>query len=255
MKSTPNDIKRYFENTKVIKPAHNPPLRFFLKKPTFFNRVDAIFSPDKFSLDEVDVVVTERIIEFPFVFRVLEKREGMKVFEFGCANSLLSYQLVNSGYSVTGIDLREYRLPNKNFEFIKGNLFDVDLPKNQFDAVIAVSALEHIGLAAYKEKQNSQHSDKKAVEIFHDLLKPNGQLIFTVPAGLYEEHRFFRIYDENSLIRLLEKFSINMIEYYAKYNNTEWEEVSEKEIIKYSWKEKYNGNGSFGVACISATAS
>jgi len=254
MKSTIKDLKRFIENSKVIIPTYNPPLRFFLQKPSFINRVDAVLSPDKFTLDELNIIVTERVIEFPFVFRVLKKGEGMKVFEFGCANSLLSYQLVNSGYMVSGIDLRDYKLPNRNFTFIKGNLFEVNLPKNQFDAVIAVSALEHIGLAAYKEKQNPNHTDAKAVEIFHEILKPNGQLIITVPAGLKDEHHFFRIYDDDSLVQLLNKFSIEKKEYYAKYNNTDWERISENEIVKYSWKEKYNGNGSFGVGCISAIA-
>ena len=54
---------------------------------------------------------------------------------------------------------------------------------------------------------------------------------------------------------ILSSFKIINKEFYAKYNNYEWEQVSAKEIGEYSWKEKYDGNGAFGVACVSARLS
>ena len=118
---------------------------------------------------------------------------------------MLSYQLASCGFSVTGIDFRGYELSHRNFTFIQGNLFHIELPTDKFNAVIAVSALEHIGLAAYGEQAEPGQTDKRAVEIFTQMLLPEGQLILTVPAGKRDENRFFRIYDDEMIENLLSR--------------------------------------------------
>jgi hypothetical protein len=45
-----------------------------------------------------------------------------------------------------------------NFYFVKRNIRKTDLPNGYFDAVVAVSTIEHIGVL-----ENDQEGDKKAI--------------------------------------------------------------------------------------------
>ncbi len=252
MKATFSDMKRFFAKSKNVLPDFNTPVRYRLQKPTLLNRVDALLAPEKFPIQDLILIVTERVIEYPFVFRNLLPQKGNKVLDFGCAESLLSYQLLSNGYLVTGVDLRDYHIPLKNFKFIQGDIFDIEWTENEFDAVTAISAVEHIGLSGYGNIPQDDQTDLRALKVFSQILKPGGQLLLTVPAGACGENAFFRVYDDTRLDKILSGFEIDRIEYYAKYDSCEWQQVDASEISKYSWIDKYNGNGAFGVACVSA---
>lgn len=85
-------------------------------------------------------------------------------------------------------------------------------PDENFDAVIAVSTIEHIGLGAYGDPVQ-EGADSKAIKEIHRVLKPGGRLILTTP--YCAEYRLApwrggqeRYYDETTLQRLLGSFEI-----------------------------------------------
>ena len=53
-------------------------------------------------------------------------------------------------------------------------------PDENFDAVIAVSTIEHIGLGAYGDPFQ-EGADARVVKEIHRVLKPGGRLILTTP--------------------------------------------------------------------------
>ena len=91
-----------------------------------------------------------------------------------------------------------------------------------FDQVICISTFEHIGLA---RDIDDKHGDAKAMKEMFRILKKDGSAIITVPYGIDKkpEHR---IYDKNSLAKLVSAFSVTKTEFY-RFDTGKWIKCSQ----------------------------
>jgi len=167
---------------------------------------------------------SERVVEIPFVLENINSQENSKILDFGCARSPLPLYLANKGYKVIGSDLRDYNLKHPNFKFIKGDFMKIDFSKQYFDVIISVSVLEHVGLEKYGSNK-FERGDIKVMKKFKQLLTKNGKLIITVPYGKEEFSYMMRIYNRDSLKRLLKGYKIEKEEYYYRKNYSDWVKV------------------------------
>jgi len=122
---------------------------------------------------------TSRVAEYRFVYRNLPS-PGAKILDIGCCDSLLALKLAKRGYQVTGIDARPYLEKHPRFTFIQADACRMPFPDASFDAAIAVSAIEHIGLGAYGDPVQ-EGADSKAIKEIRRVLKPGGKFILTTP--------------------------------------------------------------------------
>jgi 2-polyprenyl-3-methyl-5-hydroxy-6-metoxy-1,4-benzoquinol methylase len=250
MKTRFANIKRFLGNTRNYKPVFNPPIKYVLKnKWDIAGRIDTLFCPEKI-LDKYHLYINERILEIPFVHRRLDVPPGSRILDFGCTQSSLGIHLASRGLQVTGVDLRPYPYSCQNFTFYQGNFFELDLPEKSFDAVIAVSVVEHIGLGAYGETRREAETDDQLLDRFYKLLTPGGQLILTVPFGTWAITPFYRIYDEEALHKLLHHFVSECEEYYSRTDSVNWSRTTATDLSKKKWEP--DGQGADGVALISA---
>lgn len=249
MKTRPRDVWRFLAATRGYYPNFNPPLRYVLeKKWDLVGRIDTLFCPTS-GLDRYQLFVTERVLELPFAHRALDQLPGSRILEFGCANSQLCVELASRGMMVTGVDLRAHPLTHPNFVFRQGDFFDQDF-KESFDAVIAISAVEHVGLGAFGEDEREAGADRQLVESFSRLLRAGGQLILTVPFGKWNVNPRYRVYDVEALEILLEGFDIDCEEYYRRTNQSVWLPATANELAQVEWYP--SGHGAEGVAMIAA---
>ena len=74
-----------------------------------------------------------------------------------------------------------------------------------FDAIVSVSAIEHVGLGSYDNDPKNRHGDQEAMKNAHRWLKPRGWMYLDVPYrdDAYEVHKNFRAYNEDALERRL----------------------------------------------------
>jgi 2-polyprenyl-3-methyl-5-hydroxy-6-metoxy-1,4-benzoquinol methylase len=158
-----------------------------------------------------DSKYNERMIELPFIYRHIIKPPA-KVLDIGCSESILGITLAINGYDVTGIDINDYNFKYPSFKFIKDDFLEHKFKEN-FDVIINLSAIEHFGLLAYDNKVENINADLEAMDKIYELLKPNGQLLFTAPFGESETiPNFERHYDKNDLHELFVQFKIqNML--------------------------------------------
>jgi 2-polyprenyl-3-methyl-5-hydroxy-6-metoxy-1,4-benzoquinol methylase len=132
---------------------------------------------------------TSRTAEYRFVLKNLPP-VGSTILDIGCCDSLLALKLAEKGYQVYGIDTRRYSEKHSNFTFVQEDILGTTFPNGFFDAVIAVSTVEHIGLGAYGDPIHD-NADILAVREIHRILKPDGRLIVTTPfAGEYRLAKF-----------------------------------------------------------------
>ncbi|MBU1067415.1 class I SAM-dependent methyltransferase, partial [Patescibacteria group bacterium] len=114
------------------------------------------------------------------------------------------------GWKVWGIDLRNYNFQHNNFTFIKDDILTYFLPAESFDAITAVSTIEHIGVRGrYGIKERVVWADKSTLNMARRLLKPTGKFILTVPYGdIYKETPLNKVYDMSNLTWLCRLWTI-----------------------------------------------
>lgn len=198
-----------------------------------------------------DLVTLDRIVEIPFVFQNLDLPKGAKILDFGCSESSLSLHLASLGYRVVGVDLRPYPFTHPNFQFVQGDLLESGFGDAEFDAVIAVSTVEHCGLGAYGDTPRGGGDEEIVREIFR-VLRPQGRLLITVPYGRAGAASWYRVYDRKALTSLLRSFKIAKAEYYVGMNRKEWRPAAEEELAEV---DSVGPGFSQGVACLVAVKS
>jgi 2-polyprenyl-3-methyl-5-hydroxy-6-metoxy-1,4-benzoquinol methylase len=108
--------------------------------------------------------VTEREIEYAFLFNHLHLSPGYRLLEVGAGRSGLALVLAHCGYSVTTIDLK----PEHPW-VTKGDATQLSFNDNSFDVVISLSVFKHI-----------PDSDR-AIEQILRVVVPGGIIILSFP--------------------------------------------------------------------------
>ena len=157
--------------------------------------------------------ITERSVEIPYVLSAVtsRKKAGARVLDVGCSESLVPLEFASLGYSVTGIDLREYPLHHPNLTTFATPLEDWETDET-FDVVVCLSSIEHFGLGTYGEKAVDERLDHRAMQILLDRIEPDGLLVLTIPFGETEVTPVQRMYDRHDLDALLQGWVIDTID-------------------------------------------
>ena len=102
-----------------------------------------------------------------------------------------------------------------------------------FDAVVAVSVIEHIGIGHYGEPEAAT-GDRHAVRQLARILKLGGRLILTVPFGVSLTNHWMRVYDSRRLADLCEPVRTEAIEF-AVARSGIWRPSSCEEAQTVNW--------------------
>ena len=139
------------------------------------------------------------------------------ILDVGCAESLLSHELIAKGLRVAGIDIRDYPFRDKHVTFIKSNIMDTNLPDNTFDAIGIVSTIEYIGLEPYGQTVKDTNGDLKTMNELKRILKDQGIIILTTPYigdGPLRVDFFERKYNAQRLCKLTDGLKIMRDDYF-----------------------------------------
>jgi len=183
-----------------------------------------------------------RMIEYSFVIGKLASLDKGKLLDVGCVARLnpVPATLASIGWEVYGIDMRQFKFRFPNFHFVLGDIIRTDFPDNFFDAVSAVSTLEHIGLKGrYGISQGDSRGDAKAVKEIRRILRSGGRLLVTLPcqreAG---QTALNRIYDRDSLAALFTDWEIKDRVFYTQDIEGVWVLVAEEEVWEMAGKQE-----------------
>lgn len=134
-----------------------------------------------------------------------------KVLEIGCAEADWQTPMLalRPDLQITGIDWRACERPGTT---IQGDAMQLDtFGRQEFDAIVSISAIEHIGLGGYDDDPLYDGGDRVVMSNAHYWLKPGGWLYLDVPFRdtHFEQHPTWRAYDWPSLEkRLLGGFTV-----------------------------------------------
>ena len=153
------------------------------------------------------VEINERIAEVPYAYRALARLEpGRRVLDVGATESTVALSLACLGYDVTAIDIRPYPLAHPRLRTVVAAVEDWE-GDGSFDAVLCLSTIEHIGMAAYGAEPK-EGADLAAMRRLHELTAPGGLLVLTTRFGRAGDDGFQRTYDRAALDGLLEGWQV-----------------------------------------------
>jgi len=180
-------------------------------------------------------------LDEPFVLLNFDLPLESKILDLGCGGSSISLGLSSFGYTITGIDFRYAGYSHPNFTYMKKNFFDVEIEKESFDCVLAISVLEHIGMGHYGDKP-IEDGEIRAMKKIRSILKTNGTLFISVPGGRRKIHekngiRYIRIFDPKQIEELCEGFTIEKELFYEKINQ-DWLPRSREELEKVEYVDE-----------------
>lgn len=127
--------------------------------------------------------------------------QGAKVLEIGCAEADWQTPMLalRSDLDIAGIDWRTCERPGKT---IQGNaMLCEQFPKESFDAVVSISAVEHIGLGHYDNDPRKERGDCVTMRNAHLWLKPGGWMYLDVPYADdgFTVYKSYRRYDQRAI--------------------------------------------------------
>ena len=178
------------------------------------------------------MVTTERVIEYPFVFQNLDGVSG-RILDVGCCSSRLPIALASRGFQVVGIDFNPYPYQHPNLMTVRGDAIHTPFAEKSFDAVLAVSVIEHIGIGHYGDPTKAVGDLATTGEVAR-LLKPGGRALITVPFGRAQTDDFQRVYDPPRLGELLKPLNVVRIEY-ARTQDGLWSPCTEANAASVDW--------------------
>lgn len=192
--------------------------------------------------------VNERIVEVPYVFGAIGALPaGSHILDFGATESMVSLSLATLGHDVIAADLRPYPLVHPRLRSLVGPIEQWDGPDRPLDAVVSLSALEHVGLGAYDEAPTDGDLDRAIAERFKRWLRPGGELVLTAPYGIWELGETQRVYDAPHLDALLQGWRIVDRAICVQTAHDRWERV-DGEPPASTWE-----GGTRGVVLLRAT--
>ena len=109
--------------------------------------------------------------------------EGAHVLEIGCAEAdwLTPMKTARPDLHLTGLDWRgQIDRPGADV-LLQADVLTYEFPVASFDAVVAISTIEHIGLSAYGGDPRDPEGDTHTMERIARWLRPRGFVYLDVP--------------------------------------------------------------------------
>jgi len=167
----------------------------------------------------------DREVEWSFVISRLTNGPG-EVLDFGASFGNLSIAAAQRGFHVLALDLGPERFPWKHpsVDFLRADLLNAELPLGYFDFILNCSSVEHVGLQGrYGVAAEETNGDLAAMQRFHQLLKPGGKMLLTIPCGKDAAIApWHRVYGEKRLPKLLRGYEVTEDEFWVKRADNRW---------------------------------
>ena len=186
-------------------------------------------------------IMNDQIIEYPFVIKHLKGKMG-KILDVGSSPIIneLHGVLLALGFEVHGVDRQPSRYSFEGFpkyHYHQGDIKQgLSFSDNYFDYVTCISTLEHIGRGGRYGENEDKNGDKKAVREMVRVLRPDGELIITVPFGRYYDGSVYaRIYDRERLFGLFEGLEVEDVEFYKTNEDGVFVKTSEKDVENFEF--------------------
>jgi Caenorhabditis protein of unknown function, DUF268 len=188
----------------------------------------------------------DRWVEWSFCMARMADGEGTTM-DFGADLGFLSLAAAQRGHTVVALDREDIPLlyAHERVTRVTADILDRPLADRRFDQIVNCSSVEHVGLGGRYGSGDKQEGDIEAMGVMADLLADSGRMILTIPVGrdgvFAPQHR---IYGEERLPRLFERYSTIEEQYWAK-DGPQWKPVDRATALSTQGSESFYSLGLF----------
>ena len=139
----------------------------------------------------------------------------------------------------------------KGYSYVFGDFRQTKFKDGAFDTIVSISTLEHVGLdntLLYtndpEKAETNKHGFVDAIREFRRILAPGGRCLITVPYGKYENFEWFQVFDKEMIQLLIETFSPSSFDLeFFQYNKAGWQRASEMQVVNATAFDPHSGRG------------
>ena len=191
----------------------------------------------------------DREIEWTWTLGHVRHGQG-RVLDFGSGNGMMAIGALFAGNDVVAVDLEpeQYAFDPHRVEYVRGDFNLLDFEPQSFDQILNCSSIEHVGLSGRYGSPEDPDGDLRAMAKLAGLLKPAGTMVLSIPVGLDGVYRpWHRVYGEERLPRLLERWEVQKESYWAKLDHEEYEPVGREQALAAEGSARYYALGLYVV--------
>ena len=191
----------------------------------------------------------DRTIEWAWSLGRLRPEPG-DVLDVGAGTGFLTLAAAFAGHEVVAVDLEPCAFEFKGMPvtYRQGDFNTLKFAPQSFDQVLNCSTIEHVGLEGRYGSPATQDGDLRAMEKLASLLRPDGDMVLTLPVGVDGVFPpYHRVYGAERLPRLLEPFAVRDEGWWAKVDGTYWEPVARETAFSVQGSSSYYALGLFVV--------
>jgi SAM-dependent methyltransferase len=221
----------------------------FLRRATAALGWRLIHLSSRFEAREGRSLVGERDVEWAWTLAHVHPGPG-RVLDFGSGNGMLALGASFAGNDAVAVDLEheQYLFRGHDIEYVHGDFNELEFEPSSFDQIINCSSVEHVGLAGRYGSPDDLDGDLRAMAKMAGLLKPDGNMVLSIPVGLDAVHApWHRVYGEQGLSQLLERWNIVKESYWAKVDTEHYEPVTREQALAEEGSPTYYALGLYVV--------
>lgn len=199
---------------------------------------------------------SERVIEVPWVLGRLDIAHSPEVLDTGSAFAPHAYRRLLRG--IAGMcclhlaDLVDCDIPGATSHH--ADIRALPFGEERFDTVICISTLEHIGMdnreyGINSERQQAAGEDVRTLRELGRVVRTDGSLYVTVPAGCDADHGSFRQYSPATWRSVVAQAGLvhRELDFFAHRSSTGWEAVEPEEVVRQRYGD--GARGAAGLIC------
>jgi SAM-dependent methyltransferase len=187
----------------------------------------------------------DRTIEWAWVLGRLRRDPG-QVLDFGTGNGFVALAAAFAGHDVVAVDLEPcaFEFTGASITYRQGDFNELEFEPQSFDQVLNCSTIEHVGLEGRYGSPADPDGDLGAMEKLASLLRPDGDMVLTLPVGIDGVFSpYHRVYGEERLPRLLERFTVRDEAWWAKLDGKKWEPATRETALTVQGSSAYYALG------------
>jgi SAM-dependent methyltransferase len=180
----------------------------------------------------------ERCIEYPWVLANMDNTTGILLD----AGSTFNYPFVLNCPALSEAKIHILTLaPESNCYWQRGvgylyqDLRDIPIRDDYYDSIISISTLEHVGMDNSTATRDIRHREAShrdfvlAIKELRRVLRPGGEILFTVPFGRYADQGFQQQFDSELLAQLIDAFGAtsDCVKSFYRYTSQGWNIATE----------------------------
>ena len=185
----------------------------------------------------------ERVVECPWAISRIRPGKGLLLDAGSVLNTpmfLNAPELAEQQIVIYSLEMDAVQL-DPRLSYIHGDFREPILREGIFDAIISISTVEHIGMWPIPKlpydvtlKQPQPNKDlfayRPVMKTFHDLLKPGGRLLLSVPFGKADDQDWLQVFDGQGIDDIKRAFGGECVsETYYRHDADGWHTAARDE--------------------------